>query len=127
MLRMDEVHVFGRQRQRLPVEPAFQQQRPPGVARALIAVLQLRLQPRVLLARQVAGAARINERARGPCRIVEQRLLPGARRVVDVDGVRRRLDRAQLFILTGIPNEDCPSFFLTHVLQQRVQLVIVVG
>jgi hypothetical protein len=47
---MDEVHVFRRQRQGFPVEPAFQEQRPPGVPGALEALLQFGAQTLKLLA-----------------------------------------------------------------------------
>jgi hypothetical protein len=124
---MDEVHVLRRQRQRLPVEPTFQQQRPPGVARALIAVLQLRFQPRVLLAGQVAGAARVDERARRPRCVVEQRLVPGARRVVNVYCVGGGLDRAQLLVLSRVSYEYFSPFFFSNTLQQLVQLMVVVS
>ncbi len=71
----------------------------PALRAPWIALLQLRFQPRVLLARQVAGAARVDQRARRPCGVVEQRLVPGAGRVVDVDGIGRRLDRAHAVVV----------------------------
>ena len=53
VLGLDEVHVFRRHRHGFPVEPAFQQQRAPGVHRALIVLGQLFLEPRELLFREV--------------------------------------------------------------------------
>ena len=44
-LRFDEIHVLRRQRQGLPVEPAFQQQRPAGIGGTLVVRLELGLQP----------------------------------------------------------------------------------
>ena len=80
---LDEVHVLRRERHRLPVEPAFEQERPAGVGRTLEASLQLRLEALDLLARQVAVARRVDDVAGGTRRVVEQRLLscaPPARR-----------------------------------------------
>jgi hypothetical protein len=54
VLGLDEVHVLRRERHRLPVEPALQQQRAAGVAGALEALLQLALEALVLLGREVA-------------------------------------------------------------------------
>ena len=42
VLGLDEIHVLGRQRHRLPVEPAFEQQRPAGIGRALVAAPRVR-------------------------------------------------------------------------------------
>ncbi len=58
-------------------------------------LLKLRLQRRELPVRQprpVLGA--VNQRPRRPSRIVQQRLVPGPRRIVHVDGEGRRLHRA---------------------------------
>src|SRR5207253_11413150 len=41
VLRLDEIHVLGAERERLPVEPALEQQRPAGIRRALVAELEL--------------------------------------------------------------------------------------
>ena len=84
-----------RQRHRLPVEPAFEQQRPAGIARALIVVLEFALQPLELrVGQHRALRPRIDQRAGGPRRVVEQRLVPARRGVVRVDrdggGFQRR-------------------------------------
>ena len=90
---------FGRERQRLPVEPAFEQQRPAGVARALEALLELGLQTVELLGRQLAVRRGIDERAGRPRGVVEQRLVPARRGVVGVDGGGRGLDRAHAVVV----------------------------
>ena len=46
-------------------------------------------------------AGRIDQRPRGPRRVVEQRLVPGAGRVVDVDGGGGRLDGAHAVVIVG--------------------------
>ncbi len=56
VLRLHEVHVLRRERHRLPVEPAFEQQRTAGIARALV------VRPRAR-----ASAARTDRRP-APCR-----------------------------------------------------------
>ena len=55
---LDEVHILGTEAQRLPVEPAFEQQRPARVARTLEARLELPLQALALLARELPVARR---------------------------------------------------------------------
>ena len=95
-----KVHVLRRQPHRLPVEPAFEQQRPARARRARIAVLQLRLQPVELLVGKVAALLRrIDQRARRPRRIVEQRLVPAPRRVVDVERHQRGLQRRETVVV----------------------------
>ncbi len=54
---LGEIHVFRTQRHGAPVEPAFQQHRPAGIFGALETILQLRLQPRILIGRQVEDRA----------------------------------------------------------------------
>lgn len=56
-----EIHIFRRKRQRLPVEPAFEQQRTPGVERAGGAggVVEQRLVP------EACGVMRIERQLRG--------------------------------------------------------------
>ena len=54
----------------------------------------------MLLGRQIGAFARLeDERARGPCGIVEDGLVPGARRIMDVDAPRRRLERREAVII----------------------------
>ena len=60
-LRLDEVHVLRRERERLPVEAAFEQQRTAGIAGALVVRLELALQPVEL---RVGEASRRRRRAR---------------------------------------------------------------
>ena len=85
VLGLDEVHVLGRERHRLPVEAAFEQQRPAGAGGALEALLQLGLEAVVLFGREVAVAGGVDEGAGGPRGVVEQRLVPARGGVVDVD------------------------------------------
>ena len=81
-LKLGKIHVFRRKRQRLPVEPAFEQQRPAGVGRAGENLFEFFLQPRKLLVGEMrAFRPRINEGARRPRGIVEQRLVPETRGV----------------------------------------------
>ncbi len=77
---LEEVHVLRRQRHGFPVEAAFEQEWPAGVAGALEPLLQFALQALVLFGRQVAVTRGVDERARGPGRVVEQRLVPARRR-----------------------------------------------
>ena len=66
VLGLDEIHILRRQSHRLPVQPAFQQQRPAGPLGPGVTVLQFRLQPVELLVRQiVAVLRRINQRPEG--------------------------------------------------------------
>ena len=90
----DEVHVRRRPGHGLPLQPAFQQQRPPGVHRTLVPVAQLRPQRLELFAGQPLAVLRaVDQRARRPRPVVQQRLVPGTRGVVHVDGGGRRLQR----------------------------------
>ncbi len=59
--RAKTVHVLRREAQRLPVEPAFEQQRASGVPRALEPRLQFGLEPRELLLRQVPVAVGVDQ------------------------------------------------------------------
>jgi hypothetical protein len=54
---------------------------------------ELTLEPVELLFAQIALAA-IDERARGPGAIVEQRLVPGRAGIVNVERARRGFERA---------------------------------
>src|SRR3954462_7364724 len=76
---------------RSPYETAFEQQRAAGVGRALVVRRQFGLEKVELIVgeRRPAGAGK-NQRAGGPSRVVEQRLVPRAGRVVDVERDRRR-------------------------------------
>ncbi len=84
--RLGEVHVLRRERQRLPVEPAFEQQRAARVVGAREILFELLLEPRELFVGQmgVVGSG-VDQRAGGPGGIVEQRLVPEARGVVRVE------------------------------------------
>ena len=85
-LGLDEVHVLGRKRQRLPVETAVEQQRAAGVVRAREILLELALQAIELRIGKLRAIARaVDERARGARGIVEKRLVPEARGIVRVD------------------------------------------
>jgi hypothetical protein len=96
VLRLDEIHVLRRQAHRLPVEPAFEQQRPPGPHRAGIPLFHLRLQPVELLVGKAAALfRRIDQRARRTRRIVEQRLVPAPGGIVRVERDQRRLERRE--------------------------------
>jgi hypothetical protein len=100
VLGLQEIHVLGRQRHRLPIEPAFEEKRPPGVARPLVLVLQFALEPLELaLGQHRALRARIHQRAAWARRVVEQRLVPRRSGVVGVDGNRRRLDRREAIMI----------------------------
>ncbi len=59
--------------------------------------LELVDQPLVLVGPELPLPVRalVDDRPRRPCRVVEQRLRPGARRVVHVDRTRRRIQRRQ--------------------------------
>ena len=96
-----EIHVRGRQAHRLPPEAPIQQHRPPGIVRARKARLHLRLQPVELLGRhRRARLARIeHQRARWPRRIVEQRLVPARRRIVDRHSARSRAQAASAIMI----------------------------
>ena len=52
-----EIHVGGRQAERLPLQPAFEQHRPPGIAAARKGAGQLGLEPVELLGGQPAAVA----------------------------------------------------------------------
>jgi hypothetical protein len=80
-LRLGKIHVLWRKRQRLPVEPAFEQQRPSGVGRAGEIFLQLFFQPRELLV--------------GEMRAFRPRIDEGARRALSARG------KAERFIATS--------------------------
>ena len=78
-----KIHILRRERQRLPVEPAFEQQRTPGVERAGEILLQLLLEPRELLVGKMrALGPGVDQRAGGSRRIIEQRLVPVTRGVM---------------------------------------------
>ena len=86
----------GRQRQRLPLEPAFEQHRPPGVARARKACASSALSRSnwsAVSAAAVAGV--IDQRARGPRRVLEQRAVPARGGVVDRHRLLRRGEAAR--------------------------------
>ena len=63
VLGLHEVHVLGRERHRLPVEPAFQHQRPPGIGGALVFALELALETIELLVAERAALGRAIDRA----------------------------------------------------------------
>ena len=94
MFHLDEIHILWRKTHRLPVETALKQQRPAGIRCPLKAALELRLEAVILFARERAVLALKNQRAGGPRGIVEQRLVPGAGGIVNVDADGRRLQRA---------------------------------
>jgi hypothetical protein len=66
------------------------------------ALLEFRLEAVELLRRQVAVAGGVDEGAGGPGRVVEQRLVPAGRRVVDVDGGRGGLDGGEAVVVTPL-------------------------
>ena len=100
VLGLDEVHVLRAERQRLPVEPAFQAA---AAARRSCAPWKPSSSSDFSRANcspvRLPLLRRVDERARGPRRVVEQRLVPGAGRVVDVDRLGRRLDRAHAVVV----------------------------
>ena len=93
MTRLKEIHLCRRQRHGPPVQPAFQQQGPPGIRRAGIHAFQLSLQ-RVELVRRHPPMPAIDQRARRLGRIVDQGLGPVGARIVQVQrppcGAKRR-------------------------------------
>src|SRR5262245_22344705 len=96
---LDEVHVAGRERHRLPVETAFQQQRAAGAGGALEALLQLGLEAVVLLGGEVAVAGGVDERAGGAGGVVEEGLVPARGGVVDVYCRGGRLDGGETVVV----------------------------
>ena len=101
-LGLHEIHVLRRERERLPIEAALQQQRPPGIGRALVIRLQLALEAGELrVAQRRAGGGGVDQRPGGPGGIVEEGLVPGPGGVVDVERHRRRLHRRQAVMVVG--------------------------
>jgi hypothetical protein len=99
VLGLHEVHVLRRQAHGLPVEAAFEQQRTAGVGGALETLLELGLEAVELLGAQVAFARGVDEGAGGTRRVVEQRLVPPGRRVVDVDRRGGGLDGGEAVVV----------------------------
>ena len=97
---VDEVEFGGRQRERLPVETAFEEERASGVFRALEALLEFGFEALELFGRQTAFAGGVDEGAGGAGGVsaelsevrAEQRLVPLRRLIVDVDGNGGGLD-----------------------------------
>ena len=80
-----------------------------GVVRALEAGLEFRFETLVLFRRHVALAARVDEGAGRTGGIVEQRLVPGRRRIVQVDGGGGGLDLIRQRSRLGAVVEACGS------------------
>jgi hypothetical protein len=79
VFRLKNIHDRWNEAHRLPAELAFEHQRYAHLMLALIAALQLTIQPADLVRRQVAALLRrIDERLRGPRSIVDRRLVPAA-------------------------------------------------
>lgn len=82
------------------VEPAFEQQRAAGIGCALIGLGQFALQPLELRFRQHrAVRPGIDQRAGGPRRVVEQRLVPHGARVMRIDCDGRGFDRREAVVI----------------------------
>jgi hypothetical protein len=97
-----KIHIFRRERQRLPVEPAFEQQRTPGVERAGEIFFELLFQPRELFVGEMrAVGPRIDQRAGGPRGVVEQRLVPEACSVMRVERQLRGGERREAVIIVA--------------------------
>src|SRR5690606_16011873 len=79
---------------------AFQQHRPAGARSTAIAFLEFLLEPLILLLGKVAAfLRRIDQRAGGACRVVEQRLVPPAGGVVDIQCHQRGLQRRKAVMI----------------------------
>ena len=100
-LTLNEIHIFWAHRHGAPVEAAFQQHRPAGVARALKAGFQLRFQPPILFRRQLTVAGIVDQRARRQRGVVQHRLVPGAGRIVDIDRRGRGFNGGHTVIVIG--------------------------
>ena len=83
---------------RLPVEAAFEQQGAAGVGGALEALLQLGLEAVELVRGEVAVAGGVDQGAGGAGGVVEERLVPLRRGVVDVDGRGGGLDGGEAVV-----------------------------
>jgi len=103
MARLDKIHIRRRKAHRAPFEPAFQQKRASRIRGAGVHVLQLILETLELLFAQPVGAACASEhqRAGWPRSIVDQRVVPGAAGIVDVDGKGRGLHRRKPVPIVG--------------------------
>ena len=88
-----EIHIFRRERQRLPVEPAFEQQRTPRVERAGEIFFELFLQPRELFVGQMRAVGR---RGFGIGVAVEHQI--GAERFDKADAVVERIGPRQQIV-----------------------------
>ena len=101
-------HIGGRKAHRLPVEAALQQDRPARVARALVTGFELLFQAVELVGRERRAVGTvIDYRAGGSRGVVQQRLVPTARGIVDIDRDRGGLKRAKaVVIVEGVERLD---------------------
>ena len=101
MLGVDEVEFGGSERERFPVEAAFEQERASGVLGTLEAFLEFVFEALELFRREAAFAGGVDECARGTGGVIEQGLVPFGGLIVDVDGGRRGLDGAIFISLSS--------------------------
>ena len=95
LLGLLKLHIRRRKPHRFPIEPAFQEHRPPRIPRALMMALHLRHQTVILIRTKapLPVSRLVGDRSRRPCGIIQQSLRPTRRAIVHINRHRRRLHR----------------------------------
>ena len=95
MFGVDEVEFGGGERERFPVEAAFEEEGASGVFGTLEAFLEFVFEALELFRREAAFAGGVDEGAGGAGCVIEEGFVPFGGLVVDVDGGGGGLDGAQ--------------------------------